>query len=169
MEIRVREERLPGVGVRYELELADGSTVFVIAEQSGRRHLGVLGADDEPAWQVALDQERSVTLAALLLGARFTVKSGGPPEPAPSDEVVVEAVELSPTSPAIGLTAAEIRLPDDDAVVLAVYSDLTPELLEDERSHRCRAGDRAVLAARSSVVDVLRRHLQGSPDRQVAE
>lgn len=176
MEIRVREERLPGVGVRYELDLDDGSTLFVLAEAGGRRHIGRLHGDDEPAWQVVLDQERAVTLAAaLLLGARFAVDSTETTGTTPTtgsgtpDDVVVDTVELTAASPAIGLTASEIHLPDDDAVVLAVFSDSTPELVEDERTHRCRPGDHAVFASRSADATALARFLRGAPAHQGAE
>ncbi|MEZ5264352.1 MAG: hypothetical protein R2755_21815 [Acidimicrobiales bacterium] len=70
MQINVREVPVPGVGVRFELDQHDGGTLFVIAERSGRRHLGATRpGEDRPAWSVALDQRQAVTIAALLLGA----------------------------------------------------------------------------------------------------
>lgn len=160
MEMRVREERLPGIGMRYDLDLPDHRRLFVIAEPGGRRHLGLSRGGDEPEWQVTLDQDRAVMVAALLLGARFTLDTSHDDSVA-SDEVVVDTVELGPASPAIGKVLPEIALPDADAVVLAIVSDSTPELVEDDAAHRCLPGDRVVVAARGARIDELSRHLRG--------
>ena len=73
MEMRVSEHVLPGSGMRYEIDVAGGRRLFVIARRDGRREIGVMGEADEPETHVVLDQQGAVTIAALLLGARFTV------------------------------------------------------------------------------------------------
>lgn len=165
MEINVREVHLPGVGVRWELDHHDGSTLFVIAERSGRRHLGATRpGEDRLVWSVELDQRRAVTIAALLLGARFTVDAaiGGGADGAPEAEtVVVDTVQLGPASPLLGRTLAEISLADPDAMVLALIDDETPEVVEHQPSRRCQPDDRIVLAARAGRIAALAAELQG--------
>jgi len=88
---------------------------------------------------------RAVLLAALLLGARFTVDTRNDARVS-SDEVVVDVVELRADSAAVGRSQRELQLGDPDAVVLAVVSDTTPELIEAEELDRAQAGGRVVVA-----------------------
>lgn len=160
VDVRVREQALPGIGMRYEIEVGEGRQLFVIAYRDGRREIGVTGHGDTPDARAGLDQEAAVTVAALLLGARFTVDTR---EGAwvSSDEVVVDVVELGEVSPAVGKSQAELDLADPEAVVLAVTSDTTPELIESETDYRCQVGDRVVVAARASRIDQVAAALHG--------
>lgn len=159
MEMHVSEQALPGIGMRYEIEVAGGRRLFVIARRDGRREVGLMGEGDEPESQVSLDQQAAVTIAALLLGARFTVDTRDE-EWVSSDEVVVDVVELREGSPAVGLYQAELKLDDPEAVVLAVISDRTPYLVESETEHRCQVGDRIVVAARAARISQVTALLQ---------
>ncbi len=152
MEMRVSEQSLPGVGMRYETEVGDGRHVYVIAHRDGRREIGLIGVGDEPEMHVELDQQAAVMLSALLLGARFTVDTRNEAWVS-SDEVVVDVVELSEESAAVGKSQLELDVEDPDAVVLAIMSDATPELIESELDHRCQAGDRVVVAARGARIE----------------
>lgn len=104
---------------------------------------------DEPDEHVLLDQPAAVTVASLLLGARFTVDTSSE-EWVSSDEVVVDVVELREGSPAVGLYQDQLELPDPEAVVLAVLSDTPPEVVGSGTAHLCRVGDRIVVAARAA-------------------
>lgn len=160
MEIRVSEHPLPGIGVRYEIEGAGRQRLYVVAHRDGRREVGLLSDDGSADLHVSLDQPAAVTIAALLLGARFSFDTGDARRDTSdtsdtsdgawsnAGEVVVDVVELADGSPAIGRTRMELDLDDPDAVVLAVVSDSTPELVESETEHRCQVGDRVVVAAR---------------------
>lgn len=64
----------------------------------------------------------------------------------------MEVVELREGSPAIGLYPAELMLADAEAVVLAVMSGSTRDLVESETHHRCQVGDRVVVAAREARI-----------------
>jgi len=165
MEIHVTEQALPGVGMRYDIEVAGGRQLFVIAHRNGHRELGVMDGDETGA-RVALDQPTAVTVAALLLGARFTVDTRDNTWIS-SDEVVVDVVEVSEASPALGRSQAELDLHDPDAVVLAVMSDTTPELVESRTEHRCQVGDRIVVAARAARIAEVAAALQ-APDADSA-
>ncbi len=162
MEIHVREQRLPGIGHRYELPLGLGRRLTVVVQDGGRRELGLLaGRADEPEVVVSLSEEQAVALAALLSGARFAIDSSED-DRIDSDEVVVETVVLGPGSPAVGQTMTEIDLPGDkEATVLAVIRDQTPELVEDEMSQPCQPGDRVVIAARRQYLEEVVRALAG--------
>jgi K+/H+ antiporter YhaU regulatory subunit KhtT len=160
MDLRIHEQRLPGIGRRYEFALGDGRIAAVIVGDDGQRVLAVSQEDaDEPDVTVAFGEEHAVAIAAILMGARFSIQSG--PDPAtPEPHVTVETVTLGASSPAVGRVARDVPLPPgSDAAVLAVIRDATPELLEDPEREPCRPGDRLVVAARrerlAEVVELL--------------
>lgn len=161
MEIQVQEVRLPGIGMRYDVELGDGRRVFVVAARDGRREIGLRGADDEPGLAMELDRDAAVVLGSLLLGARFVFDTSAD-ERRDADEVVVDSVELTAASPILGRTQSEIWQSDPDALVLAIISEDTPQLVEDRMSHRCRPGDRVVVAARSALIGEVLSRLGGA-------
>jgi K+/H+ antiporter YhaU regulatory subunit KhtT len=162
MEIHVREQRLPGIGHRYELALDLNRRLTVVVQDGGRRELGLVsGRADEPDLVVSLSQEEAVALAALLSGARFAIDSSED-DRIDSDQVVVETVTLGAGSPAVGRAMKDIRLSGDkEATVLAVIRDETPELVEDETSQACRPGDRVVIVARRHHLDEVVHALAG--------
>ena len=162
MDIHIREQRLPGIGHRYELDLDTGQRLTVVVQHGGRREVGLVSRlADEPAAVVSLSEEQAVALAALLSGARFSIDSTGDDQ-IHADEVVVETVTLRPGSPAIGRPLNDIRLMgDSEAAVLAVIRDETPELVEDEVTRPSQAGDRVVIAARRQHLATVVRQLAG--------
>lgn len=150
-EMRIVEQALPGIGMRYEFDTGERGRLYVIARRDGRCEFGVMAEGDEPEVQVQLSRESVVTVAALLLGSRFSVDTRDDVWTS-SDEVVVDVVEVEEGSPAIGRSKAELELDDPDAVVLAVMSDSTPDLVESETEHLCQVGDRIVVAARGARI-----------------
>jgi TrkA domain protein len=64
----IRESKLPGVGVRYEFETAEGRRVGVVAHRTGLREVYVSRADDpgEVSRALALNPDDARTLAELL-------------------------------------------------------------------------------------------------------
>lgn len=160
MDVSVTEHSLPGIGMRYDIALDGTRRVFVVAEHSGARTVGVTHGGDTPDWTFTLERDAAVIVASLLLGARFTLDTRAD-EATSSDEVVVDTVTLGAHSPAIGRTVKEIRLPDPEAVVLAAISDTTPDLVEDDAAHRCHPGDRLVLVARADQMEPLAAYLRG--------
>lgn len=68
----VQETRLPGVGLRHDLETRDGRRVGVITHAGGRRDFLVYSIDDPDACAqtVHLDEEEAHTLAEFLGGSR---------------------------------------------------------------------------------------------------
>ena len=162
MNIHIREQKLPGIGHRYEFDVDAGRKLTVVVQHAGHREVGLVSRiAEEPDVVVSLSQEQAVALAALLSGARFSIDSTGD-DRIDADEVVVETVTLGPASPALGRPAKDIGLTGDaEAAVLAVIRDETPELVEDETTRLCQPGDRVVIAARRQHVAAVVRQLAG--------
>ncbi len=157
MNIRIPEQRLAGVGHRYELPLDGDRSLIVIVQRRGGRQIvvGRPGAD-EPVVAVALTHDQAMAVAALLTGPRFAIEAEG--EDPPSDDVAVETVTLSERSPAVGRLVRHVPpLAGADAAILAVIRDDTAQLVEDEDTESCPAGDRVVVAApRNRLAAVVR-------------
>ena len=71
-KLKVRHERLPGVGDLFELVSSSGLAVTVVSQRSGHRHLAIGAPDaDEPIVTAALTRSEATALAALLVGAHI--------------------------------------------------------------------------------------------------
>ena len=46
-EVRIREQALPGIGHRFELDMADGRSLVVVARRDGSRDVAVRSGDDD--------------------------------------------------------------------------------------------------------------------------
>ena len=163
MDIHIREQRLPGIGHRYELNVDAGRKLTVVVQHGGRREIGLVSPlAEEPDAVVSLSEEQAVALAALLSGARFSIESTTDHQ-IDCDEVVVETVTLGPASPAVGRPVDDIRLlGDTEAAVLAVIRDEAPELVvEDETTRPSQPGDRVVIAVRRQHLAEVVRQLVG--------
>jgi K+/H+ antiporter YhaU regulatory subunit KhtT len=163
VDIQIREQRLPGIGHRYELVVDRHRRLTVVVQDRGHRELGIVsGGADEPDVVVSLTQEQAVALAALLTGARFSIDTTED-DPIDAGEVGIETVTLGPSSPAVGRPMKEVRLVGDpEAAVLAVIRDDTPELIEHEEGRRCQPGDRVVIAARRDRLPAVIEQLAGT-------
>lgn len=163
MDIQIREQRLPGIGHRYELVVDRHQRLTVVVQDRGHRELGIVsGGADEPDVVVSLTQEQAVALAALLTGARFSIDTTED-DRIDAGEVGIETVTLGPSSPAIGRPMKEVPLVGDpEAAVLAVIRDDTPELIENEEGRRCQPGDRVVIAARRDRLPAVIEQLAGT-------
>jgi K+/H+ antiporter YhaU regulatory subunit KhtT len=153
-EVTVSRQRLAGIGWRYDLALSHEARLVLIVEDGGRRHLMLThDREDEPLVGVPLEHDQALALAALLTGVQL--KMTGEPPSAPNvvagQNVIVESLPLLHGSPILGLTAAEVgeRL-GQEAEVLGVICDQTPQILEDNPSRPIAAGDRVVVAVRKS-------------------
>lgn len=135
-------------------------SVVVDAHSDDRELTVVEPGRDEPTVSIRLGEAQAVTLATLLSGARFVFDDGPPQEPVSG--VHVQTVVVGAASPAVGRMVADIAAPDpEQARVLAVIRDDTPDLLEDDTARPCQPGDRLVLAGRPGPLDELRRFLTG--------
>lgn len=162
MDVRVRELRLPGIGHRYELSLDNDRRLIIVVQGNGRREISILsGVRDEPDVAASLTQDQAVAVAAILTGARYSIDTSED-ERTSTSEVGVETVTLNERSPAVGRLARDVPLlRDSEAAILAVIRDETPELVEDDTTQPCQAGDRIVVAARRDRLDDVIRQLAG--------
>lgn len=163
-DVHIREQDLPRIGRRFDLDVEDGLILMVVAARDGSRDIAVRepGAD-EPRGTVHLRREQAVAVGSLLLGARFSDGSdAGASESSTGRGVDVGTVVLGDRSPAVGMIPAEIAFPGDaEAAVVAVARDDTRQLLEDDRHRACEPGDRLVVAARGDHLEAVLEHLAG--------
>lgn len=169
--IEVGATRLPSVGWRYDIPLARGMRLLVLVEDRGRRHL--ILADErqggEESWlSVQMTQEQSLAVAALLAGAQLTLVQRDI-EPAAdalsaAPDTLVESVLVTESSAIRGLPSAVVaqRL-GDQAELLGVVCDQTPQILEDDPRRPLQAGDRVVVAARRTHRDAVLAALAQEP------
>ena len=161
-EVRVTDRRLPGRGHIFEVPLPEGSIASVVMlSGADDRELHLLEpGEDEPRAQLHLPRPFAETIGALLSGMRLVFDEDE--ELDSRAGVQVRTMIIGPASPAIGYTVAEIVLPaPEEARILAVIRDDTPELIEEDANRTCQPGDRLVLAGRPRSIDELRRFLTG--------
>ena len=87
---RLRVDRLPGVGPRYEVDTIDGQRLTVVIDGQGDRHISLRsgGSGDEPGASAVISARQS-SLLALILTNTFDMAEAGvsdvaPPEPLPA-------------------------------------------------------------------------------------
>ncbi len=104
----VRQTRLPGVGVKYSLDLDSGGRIAVIQHLDGERELYCFrrARDDEPSAVLHLEDAEARQLGALLGGAYERPKVVDDLEMA-LGELTIEWIEVPDSSPAIGKTLAD--------------------------------------------------------------
>ena len=164
-QIHIRENPVPGVGRSYEMPIEGGHSLsFGIDARTGDRTLSVLRAgEDEPAMVLHLDEAEALILATFMGGVRIEVEGA-----APRSAVQVDTVVIGAGSPACGRSMAQLQdetAPHqphpDDARIIAVIRDDTPDLVEADPARASQPGDRLVLAGRPGDLDELRRWLAG--------
>ncbi|HEX6248453.1 MAG TPA: TrkA C-terminal domain-containing protein [Nocardioidaceae bacterium] len=161
-EVHVREHPMPGNRRVFSLTLPDGTLLTVATDPDERaRDLSVtpLGSD-AAAVSVRLSDVEATTLAALLSGVRFTVEVA--PDQGPVDAANLRTMTIRAGSPAVGRRLHDLESPQpQDATVIAVIRDDTPDLVETDPQRPCRPGDRLVLVGRPGAMRDLVRHLLG--------
>lgn len=75
--IEISEQRLPGVGTRYELDIGGGEHVVVVERRDGRRLLGVRRENsDHLEHVIEIDRDHATALGVALTHTRFTAIAG---------------------------------------------------------------------------------------------
>lgn len=158
-DVEVGETRLPGVGWRYDIQLARGMTLLVVVEDTGRRHIVLAGEADEDPWSsVPMTESQALAVASLLTGARLHLSAHGGEAQRPSIDdlpaTLVESVLVTQRSAIQGLPPSVLaeRL-GSHAEVLGVVCDETPQILEGDPARPLQVGDRVVVAARRAHRD----------------
>jgi K+/H+ antiporter YhaU regulatory subunit KhtT len=129
-ELRIHEQRLPGIGRRYEVVLDRDQRLVLVIQPDGRREIGLFtSGSDGPEAVASLSHDQALAVAALLTGARFTVDAG-PGDPDDAD-AAVDTVMLGAASPAIGPTPMDGLNSD--------VADGNAEAAAEDRLHRNRS------------------------------
>ncbi len=160
-EAHVREHPFPGSGRLWTVTLGNGMQVTISsAADSAGRTLAVSPSDEEtPLVEVPMTGVESTTIAALLSGIRFVVRDD---DVAPVNAANLRTVALPAGAHAVGLRLDQLDVPDpDEARVIAVIRDDTPDLIEDDPERPCEPGDRLVLVGRPGSMVRLVEYLLG--------
>jgi K+/H+ antiporter YhaU regulatory subunit KhtT len=161
-EVHVREHPMPGNRRLFSLTLVDGTLLSIATDPDAAvRELSVTPAgQDEAVLSLPLRDVEATTLAALLSGVRFTVELA--PDQQPVDAANLRTLTIGAGSPAVGKRLEEIDVPSpDNATVIAVIRDDTPDLVEQDPERPCHPGDRLVLVGRPVAMNDLVQHLIG--------
>ena len=75
-KLKVRHERLSGVGDVFEFDTASGATVTVVTHRSGKRDLAVgRPEDEEPLISASLTRTEAIAVATFLTGAHIELST----------------------------------------------------------------------------------------------
>jgi len=128
MPVDLRETRLPGVGVKYAFDTAQGGRLSVIMHNDGQREIYFYrrGDDDEPTAVIELHDDEARQLGAVIGGAYERPKIVEELEMA-LGELQIEWIPVQDSSPAIGRTLADCRLRARTGVtVIAILREPEP-------------------------------------------
>jgi len=128
MPVDLRETRLPGVGVKYAFDTAQGGRLSVIMHNDGQREIYFYrrGDDDEPTAVIELHDDEARQLGAVIGGAYERPKIVEELEMA-LGELQIEWIPVPDSSPAIGRTLADCRLRARTGVtVIAILREPEP-------------------------------------------
>ncbi len=160
---RIYETPLPGVGVRHDYTVSDGTRVGVITHRSGRKELLIYESSDPDtcAQSLRLDEDDEHTLAEML-GAE-TVSTRLTALAQEVEGLAIDWVRVADDSPFEGATLSHLAAePYHAAMVVAVQ--------RGDRMHpapgahfELHAGDVAIVVGTVSGVERLASTLRGGP------
>jgi len=157
----VKEQELPGIGRRYELDCIEGGTAVVVIHHSGRRDLYLVEpGQSEPQAVLTLTDRQSRSLGAILGGAYFT--------PAVVEEIeavigdlLIDWVTLRDDSPGAGRTIAALEIRRQTRMTVAAIARDGETLIAPDPGEQLRAGDRLVVVGRREDMGGFTRHVVG--------
>jgi TrkA domain protein len=164
MTIELRETRLPGVGVKFSLDLARGGRLAVILHNDGMREVYFFARrdDDDPRAVIVLDDDESRHLGAVLGGAYERPKIVEELEMA-LGELTIEWVPVPEGSPAIGRTLAECGFRARTGItIIAILREPEP-VTGAQPNDVIQAGDTLVTVVKLGQYPAFRRLLAEGP------
>ena len=164
MPVDLRETRLPGVGVKYTLRLAQGGRLAVILHMDGQREIYhyARASDDEPSAVIELHDDEARQLGAVIGGAYERPRIVEELEMA-LGELQIEWIPVPDTSPAIGLTLAECGLRARTGVtVIAILREPEP-VSGAQPGDVIQKGDTLVAVGKAGQFGEFRRLLREGP------
>ena len=160
----VRQTRLPGVGVKYSLDLDHGGRVAVIQHLDGERELYCFrrADDDEPDAVVHLEDAEARQLGALLGGAYERPKIVDELEMA-LGELTIEWIPVPDDSPAIGRSLAECAFRARTGItIIAILREPEP-VSGAQPTDVVQKGDTLVTVGKLGQYPAFRRLLEQGP------
>jgi TrkA domain protein len=120
----ITQTSLPGVGVRYDVPLANGARLGVLAHRTGRRELFLYGARDPDAVvaEVVLTPDEGKVVADLLGGTELVESLARLQQQI--EGLAIDWIELPPTSRFVDRTIADAEVRSRTGVsIVAVIRD----------------------------------------------
>jgi len=164
MPVDLRETRLPGVGVKYAFDTAQGGRLSVIMHNDGQREIYFYrrGDDDEPTAVIELHDDEARQLGAVIGGAYERPKIVEELEMA-LGELQIEWIPVQDSSPAIGRTLADCRLRARTGVtVIAILREPEP-VSGAQPEDTIQKGDTLVAVGKAGQFAQFRRLLAEGP------
>lgn len=152
----VVETQLPGVGVRHEFDIENGSRVGVIVRRDGRREVVVYLRDDPDACTTVLDLSSADSRTfAELLGASQVSETVAAVQ-YDIEGLAIEWIHVEDSSPAVGTTIREgdYRTRTGASVVAIVRGELSVPAPDPDFAFE--AGDIAVAVGTAAGLVALR-------------
>lgn len=146
----VKETELPGIGRKFEVEIANGDRVVVIVHDDGRREIYHFDKNDleESLSSVTLSDTESRQFAAIIGGMIYRPKALETIEMA-FDELMIEWFRVENNSFAVGKTIGELDIRQEyEVTVIAIVKgnqkvlNQGPETLIDKGDMIIISGDR---------------------------
>src|ERR687897_1780349 len=159
MDVDLRETRLPGIGVRFDLRLDEGGRVTVIQHNDGQREIYVYRrGEEDPRAVIRLDDDEARSLGALLGGAYERPKIVDDLEMA-LGELMIEWVPVPDDSPWIGKTLAECGFRAKTGItIIAILREPEP-ISGAQPDHTIELGDTLVTVGKAGQYAAFRRLL----------
>ncbi len=141
----ITETALPGVGVRYELELESGVHIGVLAHRTGRRELFVYSARDPDAvaTELAFTAEEGKIVADLLGGTQVVESLARLQQQI--EGLAIDWLLIPATSPFVGRTIADEEVRTRTGVSIVAVIRGTDAHPAPAPAFRLEPGDTAVV------------------------
>lgn len=160
--VEVRETRLPGVGTKFTIRTHDDERVCAVVHLDGMREVYIGGDDDEEPVVVTLNDDEARQLGAILSGVVYRPQLVQDLELALKD-LVMEWIELPPSSPIVGLTVATCRIRSTTGATIVAILREKGSLATPHPDEVLRAGDTLVIIGRPETFTDIRRLVAEGP------
>ncbi|MBY0395867.1 MAG: potassium:proton antiporter [Thermoleophilia bacterium] len=160
--LEVRETRLPGVGTKFTLRTGRGEKISAIVHLDGMREVYHYEDPDDSPHVITLNDEEGRQLAAIIGGMVYRPQLVEDLEVALKD-LVMEWIELPPTSPLVGLTVATCRIRSTTGATIVAILRESGSLATPHPDEVLRAGDVLVVIGRPESFEEIKRLVAEGP------
>lgn len=145
MPLEIRERTLPGVGIRYEVDLTSEKSVAVVIHNTGQRDLYQReGRDDDYEKIIDLSDSQARALGLLLVGAYYQPVASSAGDVSPTDQRV-KWYQISQDSVALDNSLSSVDIPGETGgAILAVVRDGS-RIVDPDGEFVLQAGDNVVV------------------------